>query len=111
MATAADRMVEVLIQAGIRRIYGVVGDSLNSVVDAVRRHAQKPGRRAYSTGRLIPAGAPSLPVFRRSLLRLQAPSQATCHMVREGVAWIGLSWPGDGIAARTSRRIAIQRFS
>ncbi|WP_131742784.1 pyruvate dehydrogenase [Actinomadura roseirufa] len=37
MATVADQFVEVLRQAGVRRIYGVVGDSLNPIVDAVRR--------------------------------------------------------------------------
>ncbi|MFE9048449.1 pyruvate dehydrogenase [Streptomyces rubiginosohelvolus] len=35
--TVAQQMVDVLRQAGVERIYGVVGDSLNSVVDAVRR--------------------------------------------------------------------------
>lgn len=37
MATVADQFVQVLRQAGVKRIYGVVGDSLNTVVDAVRR--------------------------------------------------------------------------
>jgi pyruvate dehydrogenase (quinone) len=37
MATVADQLVDVLVQAGVRRIYGVVGDSLNPVVDAIRR--------------------------------------------------------------------------
>jgi hypothetical protein len=32
--TAADQFVEILLAAGVRRIYGVVGDSLNPVVDA-----------------------------------------------------------------------------
>jgi thiamine pyrophosphate-dependent acetolactate synthase large subunit-like protein len=36
--TAADQFVEILLAAGVRRIYGVVGDSLNPVVDAVRHH-------------------------------------------------------------------------
>lgn len=35
--TVADQLVEVLLQAGVRRIYGLVGDSLNPIVDAVRR--------------------------------------------------------------------------
>jgi pyruvate dehydrogenase (quinone) len=35
--TVADQLIEVLIQAGVRRIYGLVGDSLNPIVDAVRR--------------------------------------------------------------------------
>lgn len=36
-ATVAEQFVEVLRQAGVQRIYGVVGDSLNPVVDAIRR--------------------------------------------------------------------------
>ena len=36
-STLADQLIEVLLQAGVSRIYGVVGDSLNPVVDAVRR--------------------------------------------------------------------------
>jgi pyruvate dehydrogenase (quinone) len=33
----AEQLVEVLVQAGVQRVYGVVGDSLNPVVDAIRR--------------------------------------------------------------------------
>jgi pyruvate dehydrogenase (quinone) len=36
--TVADQMIDVLVQAGVQRIYGLVGDSLNPVADAVRRH-------------------------------------------------------------------------
>src|ERR1700761_3980401 len=35
--TLADQLLEVLLEAGVQRIYGVVGDSLNPVVDAIRR--------------------------------------------------------------------------
>jgi pyruvate dehydrogenase (quinone) len=35
--TAADQIVEMMIVAGIQRIYGVVGDSINPIVDAIRR--------------------------------------------------------------------------
>ena len=34
--TVADQLLEVLIQSGVRRIYGLVGDSLNPIVDAAR---------------------------------------------------------------------------
>ncbi|MDO8184714.1 pyruvate dehydrogenase [Conexibacter sp. JD483] len=37
MTTIAEQFVQVLRQAGVERIYGLVGDSLNPVVDAVRR--------------------------------------------------------------------------
>lgn len=33
----AEQLVQQLIAAGVRRIYGIVGDSLNPIVDAVRR--------------------------------------------------------------------------
>ena len=38
MTTVATHMVEALVHAGVRRIYGVVGDSLNSIVDAVHHN-------------------------------------------------------------------------
>ncbi|MFC9325955.1 pyruvate dehydrogenase [Kitasatospora sp. NPDC057015] len=37
VVSVAEQMVEVLRQAGVERVYGVVGDSLNPVVDAIRR--------------------------------------------------------------------------
>jgi pyruvate dehydrogenase (quinone) len=36
--TVADQMVETLAAAGVRRLYGIVGDSLNGFTDALRRH-------------------------------------------------------------------------
>ncbi|ROS59654.1 pyruvate dehydrogenase (quinone) [Frigoribacterium sp. PhB160] len=35
--TVADQIIAQLVAAGVRRIYGIVGDSLNPIVDAVRR--------------------------------------------------------------------------
>lgn len=35
----AEQFVDILVRAGVRRLYGVVGDSLNPIVDAVRRNA------------------------------------------------------------------------
>ncbi len=35
--SVADHLVEMLVQAGIKRIYAVTGDSLNNINDAVRR--------------------------------------------------------------------------
>ncbi|MEU8826644.1 pyruvate dehydrogenase [Streptomyces sp. NPDC048636] len=37
--TVAEQCVDILVRAGVRRLYGVVGDSLNPVVDAVRRNS------------------------------------------------------------------------
>src|SRR5271166_5488905 len=36
--TVAEHLVDTLVKAGVERIYGVVGDSLNPVTDALRRN-------------------------------------------------------------------------
>jgi pyruvate dehydrogenase (quinone) len=36
----ADQFVEILAAAGVKRIYGIVGDSLNGLTDALRRHGK-----------------------------------------------------------------------
>src|SRR4030088_3343627 len=36
--TVADQLVETLAAAGVRRVYGIVGDSLNGITDSLRRH-------------------------------------------------------------------------
>ena len=38
--TVADQFVEVLVAAGVKRIYGIVGDSLNGLTDAIRRQGK-----------------------------------------------------------------------
>ncbi|MFF5719411.1 pyruvate dehydrogenase [Streptomyces buecherae] len=35
--TVAEQFVDILVRAGVQRLYGVVGDSLNPVIDAIRR--------------------------------------------------------------------------
>ncbi|MBB5936127.1 pyruvate dehydrogenase [Streptomyces zagrosensis] len=35
--TVAEQFVDILVRAGVRRLYGVVGDSLNPITDAIRR--------------------------------------------------------------------------
>jgi pyruvate dehydrogenase (quinone) len=37
MTTVADQFAETLAAAGVKRIYGIVGDSLNGITDAIRR--------------------------------------------------------------------------
>jgi pyruvate dehydrogenase (quinone) len=37
MPTVAESLVKTLAAAGVRRIYGIVGDSLNGITDAIRR--------------------------------------------------------------------------
>jgi pyruvate dehydrogenase (quinone) len=36
MSTVADQFAEILAMAGVKRIYGVVGDSLNGITDSIR---------------------------------------------------------------------------
>jgi pyruvate dehydrogenase (quinone) len=38
--TVADQFAKVLVAAGVRRIYGIVGDSLNGLTDALRRQGK-----------------------------------------------------------------------
>jgi pyruvate dehydrogenase (quinone) len=40
MRTAADQFAETLAAAGVKRIYGIVGDSLNGLTDALRRQGK-----------------------------------------------------------------------
>src|SRR5258707_14668780 len=39
--TVAEHLVDMLARAGVRQVYGVVGDSLNPVTDALRRSTLK----------------------------------------------------------------------
>ncbi|MGP4000451.1 pyruvate dehydrogenase [Streptomyces sp. 8N706] len=73
--TVAEQLVDILARAGVRRLYGIVGDSLNPVVDAVRRHpavdwiqvrheetaAFAAGAEAQLTGRLAACAGSSGP--------------------------------------------------
>src|ERR1700745_923461 len=38
--TAANQMVDLLFATGVKRIYGIVGDSLNGLTDALRRQGK-----------------------------------------------------------------------
>ena len=40
MSTVAEQFAETLAAAGVKRIYGVVGDSLNGITDAIRRRGE-----------------------------------------------------------------------
>jgi pyruvate dehydrogenase (quinone) len=40
MVTVADQFAETLAAAGVKRIYGVVGDSLNGLTDSLRRQGK-----------------------------------------------------------------------
>ncbi|MGR9251214.1 thiamine pyrophosphate-binding protein [Rhizobium leguminosarum] len=38
--TVADQFVESLVAAGVKRIYAIIGDSLNGLTDAIRRQGK-----------------------------------------------------------------------
>src|ERR1700739_4432343 len=38
--TVADQFAQILIAAGVKRIYGIVGDSLNGLTDSIRRQSK-----------------------------------------------------------------------
>ena len=38
--TVAEQFAETLVAAGVKRIYGIVGDSLNGITDAIRRQGK-----------------------------------------------------------------------
>src|SRR5213082_3260230 len=40
MKTVADQFAQILAAAGVKRIYGIVGDSLNGITDAIRRQGK-----------------------------------------------------------------------
>jgi thiamine pyrophosphate-dependent acetolactate synthase large subunit-like protein len=41
--TVADQFAEILAAAGVKRIYGIVGDSLNGLTDSLRRLGRSNG--------------------------------------------------------------------
>ena len=38
--TVADQLAEILAAVGVKRVYGIVGDSLNGLTDAIRRQGK-----------------------------------------------------------------------
>ena len=38
--TVADQLAEIPAAAGVKRVYGIVGDSLNGLIDALRRQGR-----------------------------------------------------------------------
>jgi pyruvate dehydrogenase (quinone) len=78
--TVAELLVDTLAGAGVERMYGVSGDSLNGITDAIRRHehlrwmhvrheetvAFAAGAEAHRTGRLAICACSSVPSPRRT---------------------------------------------
>ena len=69
----SDQLVEMLVQAGVKRVYAITGDSLNPVNDAIRRdgrlewiHVRHEESAAYAASMypLVPRNQPLLAVSR-----------------------------------------------
>jgi pyruvate dehydrogenase (quinone) len=70
MSTVAKSLVATLAAAGVKRIYGIVGDSLNGIIEEIRRqktiewvHVRHEEVAAFAAGpmRTSPASLPSAP--------------------------------------------------
>src|SRR3954453_12040731 len=84
-----DFLVEVLAEAGVRRIYGVVGDSLNGITDSIRarkdldwihvRHEETAafaaGAEAHLTGKLAVCAGSCGPGNLHNQRTLRLPTQ------------------------------------
>ncbi len=76
----ADALVETAVRAGVERVYGVIGDSLNPIGDAIRRngklrwvHVRHEEVGAFAAGR-----GPSSPGGSRCAPARQALVTSTC---------------------------------
>ena len=80
--TVAEDLVDTLVKAGVQRIYGIVGDSLNPVTDAIRRngtikwvHVRHEETAAFAAGRGGAAHRPTGRLRRQLRPRQPAPDQ------------------------------------
>ncbi|MGW2955284.1 thiamine pyrophosphate-binding protein [Streptomyces eurythermus] len=95
--TVAEQYVDLLARAGARRVHGVVGDSLDPVADAVRRHdglewAQV--RHEETTAIATAAGAHGIRVEKATQVR-EALREAFAH---GGPALVGMATDPDALA-------------
>lgn len=78
MATVADYLATTLAAAGVKRVYGVVGDSLNGFTDSLRRQGE------FDWIHTRHEGGPLLPPVRKLTSRVHwrcapvAAGRATC---------------------------------
>ena len=88
--TVADQFAETLAIAGVKRIYGIVGDSLNGLTDTVRRQGKiewvhvrheevaafAAGAEAHLTGELAVTALGTYPIFPVGVIVLLHQSHA-----------------------------------
>jgi pyruvate dehydrogenase (quinone) len=109
----AELLVDVLAEAGVRRIYGISGDSLNGITDAIRatgkldwihlRHEETAafaaGADAHLTGGLAACAGSCGPGNLHLINGLY-----DCHRSRVPVLAIAAQIPSDEIGSDISRR-------
>jgi thiamine pyrophosphate-dependent acetolactate synthase large subunit-like protein len=86
--TVVDQFTETLVTAGVTRIYGIVGDSLNVLTGAIRRqgkiewlHIRHEELAAFAAGAEAWRCAPEA-VARATCISLTASSTAIAHTCR-----------------------------
>jgi pyruvate dehydrogenase (quinone) len=112
--SVADLLVETLAQAGVRRIYGLSGDSLNGITDSIRRQEQvqwihvrheetaafAAGAEAHLTGGLAACAGSCGPGNLHLINGLY-----DCHRSRVPVLAIAAQIPSNEMAAGISRKL------
>jgi pyruvate dehydrogenase (quinone) len=113
MRTVADQFADTLAAAGVKRIYGIVGDSLNGLTDAIRRQGKiewihvrheevaafAAGAEAHLTGELAVCAGSCGPGNLHLINGL-----FDCHRSRVPVLGIAAQIPSARSAAATFRR-------
>jgi pyruvate dehydrogenase (quinone) len=113
MKTVADQFADTLAAAGVKRIYGIVGDSLNGLTDSVRRQGKiewvhvrheevaafAAGAEAHLTGALAICAGSCGPRNHHLINGL-----FDCHRSRVPVLGIAAHIPSLEIGAAISRR-------
>jgi Thiamine pyrophosphate enzyme, N-terminal TPP binding domain len=85
--TVADQFAETLAAAGVKRIYGILGDSLNGLADAIRRqgkvvlvHVRHEDVAAFAAGAEAQSDRRAYGLRRKLLTRQSAPHQGAFRL-------------------------------
>jgi len=129
MASVAEVIVETLIAAGVRRIYGVVGDSLNGLTDSLRKSGKIEwiGVRHEEVAAFAAAVAERAAATLRRLPMFADPSTTTVMPASDSdrssfLAWLGdtsafstawasvadVSWPPEAAACASSASVRVR---
>jgi len=94
--TVAAQLVDVLAEAGVRRIYGVAGDSLNGITDSIRKSKQLEwAHMRHEEVAAFAAGAGSPPHGQAGGVRRQLRS-GNLHLIKRPLRVPPQPCPGAG---------------